>query len=66
MVTEAIQVVVDAISGLLAGMSTSVVSTFDTLILTTEGKLTTFAVYTFLFIGIGFCTWLLRKLTRKA
>lgn len=66
MVQEAISAVVETITSLLAGMSTSVVSTFDTLIVGAEGKLTTFATYTFIFIGIGFCTWLLRKLTRKA
>ena len=66
MISEAIGAVTDTVSGLLGGLSTSVVSTFDTLILTTEGKLTTFATYTFLFIGIGFVTWILRKLTRKA
>lgn len=66
MISEAIGAVTDTVSGLLGGLSTSIISTFDTLILTTEGKLTTFATYTFLFIGIGFVTWLLRKLTRKA
>lgn len=66
MITDAITAVTETVSGLLAGLSTSIVSTFDTLILTTEGKLTTFATYTFLFIGIGFVTWLIRKLTRKA
>lgn len=66
MISEAIGAVTDTVSGLLGGLSSSIVSTFDTLILTTEGKLTTFATYTFLFIGIGFVTWLLRKLTRKA
>lgn len=66
MVGEAIGAVTETITGLLSGMSTAVVSTFDTLITTSEGKLTTFATYTFIFIGIGFCTWLFRKLTRKA
>ena len=66
MVAEAVGVVTETITSLLAGISSSVVSTFDTLIVTTEGKLTTFATYTFLFLGIGFCTWLIRKLTRKA
>lgn len=66
MVAEAIGAVTETIGSLLTGIGTSVVDVFDTLILTAEGKLTTFATYTFIFIGIGFCTWLFRKLVRKA
>lgn len=63
--SQAIAVVGDVISGLFSTLGTSAVSLFDTLILT-DGKLTTFATYTFIFLGVGFVTWIFRKLLRKA
>ena len=66
MVSEAIGAVTETITGLLTSLGTNIVNVFDTLILTAEGKLTTFATYTFIFIGIGFCSWLFRKVCRKA
>ena len=58
MVTKMISTIVEAISGLLTGVGTSIVNFFDGTVIakTAEGgvELTTFAVWALAFLGIGF------------
>lgn len=54
MVQKMITAIIDAISGMLTGIGTSVVQFFDGTVLSTDGELTTFAVWALAFLGIGF------------
>ena len=66
MVTEAVGAVTDAFTGLLSGVVSAVPQAFDALVLGSEGKMTTFATWAFLFLGIGLATWLFKKVLGKA
>lgn len=57
--------VVSAISTFLSGIGTSVVNFFDTVVVT-DGKLTTFATWTLVFVGVGFASKFISKMLHKA
>lgn len=54
MVTEMITSIVEAIKGILTGVGSAIVDFFNVAVLTTDGKLTTFATWVLAFLGIGF------------
>lgn len=69
MVTQIIKAITDAFTGLLGGVGSGIVDTFETLFIksgsgeTTE--LTTFATVALVFVGIGAAWGILRWLRRK-
>ena len=69
MVTQIIKAITDAFTGLLSGVGSGIVGTFETLFIksgtgeTTE--LTTFAYVGLVFLGVGTAWGILRWLTRK-
>ena len=54
MVAEMITTITDALGGVLTGVGSAIVDFFNTAVLTTDGKLTTFAVWALAFLGISF------------
>lgn len=69
MVTQIVKAITDAFTGLLSGVGSGIVSTFETLFVksatgeTTE--LTTFAIVGLVFLGVGTAWGVVRWLTRK-
>lgn len=54
MAAEIITAITSGITGIASGMASTIVSTFNTVFLTTEGKLTNLAIFGLVFIGVGF------------
>lgn len=54
MVQNMITTITDAIGGMLSGVGNAIVEFFDVAVLTSNGELTTFAVWALAFLGIGF------------
>lgn len=54
MVAKMIESIVSALTGVLTGVGSAIVDFFDVAVLTTEGELTTFAVWALAFLGISF------------
>lgn len=65
MVTEIVTSITSAFTGLLTGLGTGIVEVFDGLVLTTEGKLTTFAAWGLAFLGVGLAIAIYKSLCRK-
>ena len=69
MVSQIVKAITDAFTGLLYGVGSGIVGTFDTLFVksgtgeTTE--LTTFAIVGLVFLGVGTAWGIVRWLTRK-
>ena len=69
MVAQIIKAITDAFTGLLSGVGSGIVGTFETLFVksgtgeTTE--LTTFAIVGLVFLGVGTAWGIVRWLTRK-
>lgn len=57
--------VVSSFSSLLGGIGSGIVDLFNTLILTNEGKLTTFATWIAVFIGISVVFWIVRAVLKR-
>lgn len=61
-----VQTIVDAITTMLAGLATGVISTFQTLFASgPEGGLSTFAIVALTMMGVGFVFGLFRFLMSK-
>ena len=54
MITDMISSITDALGGVLTGTGKSIVDFFNTTVLTSDGELTTFAIWALAFLGIGF------------
>ena len=54
MVQNMVTSVTDAIGGLLTGVGSAVTDFFDCVVLNEAGELSTFAVWTLAFLGVGF------------
>lgn len=73
MVAEMVKSVVDAISGLLTGLGSTIVDTFESIFIEkttgTDGQVTktisTFAIWGLVFLGVGFASTLLWTIFRK-
>ena len=65
MVTKMISAIVEAISGMLTGIGTSIVGFFDGTVIGSEGELTTFATWCLAFLGIGFAFGIVKWVTAK-
>lgn len=63
MVQEMISTIVGAITGMLTGVGSGIVDFFNTTVLTSEGKLTTFAAWLLAFLGIGFALGVVKFVT---
>lgn len=57
--------VVSSFSSLLSGIGNGIVDLFNSLILTSEGKLTTFATWIAVFIGISIVFWIVRAVLKR-
>ena len=68
MVQEMISTVTQSISGILTGIGSAIVDFFDVAVLTTNGELTTFAVWALAFLGVSFglgaIGWIVGKVGR--
>ena len=68
MVQEMISTVTQSISGILTGSGSAIVDFFDVAVLTTNGELTTFAVWALAFLGVSFglgaIGWIVGKVGR--
>ena len=49
-----VQIIVDSLSGLASGITTSISDAFNGLVLTSDGKLSALAIWTLSMFGIGF------------
>ena len=73
MVADMVKAVVDAISGLLTGLGSTIVDTFESIFIEkttgSDGQVTktisTFAIWGFVFLGVGFASTLLWTIFRK-
>ena len=65
MVSEIVTSITSAFTGLLSGLGTGIVEVFDGLVLSSEGKLTTFAMWALAFLGVGFAIAIYKGLLRK-
>jgi predicted glycoside hydrolase/deacetylase ChbG (UPF0249 family) len=65
MITEITTAVVDAFTGLLNGVGTGIVDLFKNLILDGTGKLTTFATWGFVMMGLSLAIGLIVGTVRK-
>lgn len=69
MVTQIIKAITDAFTGLLSGVGSGIVSTFETLFVKSGAgetiELTTFAIVGLVFLGVGTAWGIVRWLTRK-
>ena len=54
MVTKMITTITEAIGGTLSGIGGAIVDFFDKAVLTTDGEMTTVAVWALAFLGISF------------
>lgn len=55
-----------SLSSLATGLASAIVSTFDTVVTNSEGKLSNLAIWGITFGAIGLGTFLVRKLSKKA
>lgn len=62
---EIISTITEAFSGTLNGTGNGIVSFFETLFRTTEGKITTIAVATLTMMGLGLGVWIMKKLLHR-
>ena len=65
LVSTIVQDLTTAISTFMSGMGTTLVNFFDNVVVK-DGKLTTFATWTLVFVGVGFGSKLIAKLMHKA
>lgn len=66
MVEAAVKAITDAFTGLLSGIGGGIVDFFDAVIMSEEGTgLSNFALWAFIFIGIGLALFIVRKITAK-
>lgn len=65
MVSEIITSITTAFTGLLTGLGTGIVTVFDGLVMTSEGKLTSFAMWALAFLGVGLAIAIYKGLLRK-
>ena len=63
MVANMVTAIVDAIKGVLTGVGSAIVDFFNVAVLTTDGELTTFAVWALAFLGIGFGLGVIKFIT---
>lgn len=63
--TEIISTVTDAFSGTLNGTGNGIVSFFETLFRTTEGKITTIGIVGLTMMGLGLGVWIIKKLLHR-
>lgn len=54
MAAEIISAITSGITGIASGLASVLVSTFNSVFLTTEGKLTDIAIFGLVFLGISF------------
>lgn len=66
MVAEAVKAITDAFTGLLTGIGTGIVDFFDVMVMNSEGTgLSNFALWAFIFLGVGLALFIVRKITSK-
>ena len=65
MVAEAVKAITDAFTGLLTGIGSGIVDFFDVMVMTDDGKLSNFATWAFIFLGVGLALFIVRKITSK-
>lgn len=65
MAAEIIQTIVSVITGFLSGIGTGIVTFFTSLFTDGEGALSTFAIWTFVVIGLAFVSSLVWAILKK-
>lgn len=65
MVTEIVSAITSAFTGLLTGLGSGIVDVFDKIVMTSEGKLTNFAIWTLAFLGVGLAIAIYKSVCRK-
>lgn len=63
---EIITTFTEALSSLASGVASTVVATFDAIMMTTDGKLSNVAIYGIVFLAVSLGIGLVRKFTAKA
>lgn len=65
MVAEMIKAITDAFTALFTQLASGIVDGFETLVMTSDGKLSAFATWGLAFIGIGLVFTVIRVILRK-
>lgn len=63
---EIITTFTDALSSLASGVASTVVATFNAIMMTSEGKLSNIAIYGIVFLAVSLGIGLVKKFTAKA
>lgn len=64
--TEIVSTFTEALSSLAAGVASTVVATFNAIMMTSEGKLSNVAIYGIVFLAVSLGIGLVKKFTAKA
>ena len=64
--SEIITTFVEALSSLASGLASTVVATFDAVMMTSDGKLSNLAIYGIVFLAVSLGIGLVKKFSSKA
>ena len=65
MAAEIVSVITSAITSFLTAVASNIVTVFNAIAVTSDGKLTDFAIWALVFLGIGFGTTVITAILRK-